>query len=548
MSEVRVIPLGGAGEIGKNCTAVIQGDDIIVIDVGLSFPSEEMLGVDIVIPDFTFLVQNQDKLRGVFLTHAHEDHVGALAYLLKQVKVPVYGSEFILAMVRMKLDEKMDTRSLDLRTFKPGDKLEAGSLSVEPVRITHSIPDTFCMAVRTAHGIVLFTADFKFDFTPVDGKLSQISRLAELGEEGVLCLLSDSTNVERPGWGPSEREVTPGFRKYFHEAPGRVLITTFASNIHRMQQVFDVAAETGRKVAVAGRRMDQSIDVCVRMGYLRVDRGLKIPLDEVSNYPADKLAILTTGSQGEPMAALSQMSREEYSRLKIIPGDTVLYSARPIPGNEAAIWRVVNRLVRMGATVVYDSPIPIHVSGHAYQEELKMMINLTKPYYLAPVHGEPRHQALYREIALGMGYPEHRIFTLWDGVPLVIGEKDAWLGEPVPCGRVLVDNAGTPGISDDILRDRYSLANDGIVVLTICLDIERGEVVGDPIAQTRGFSGTDQTMQGALQAVTDALEGLSSQEKSDPDQVRHVTADAMRRFLQRRAQLRPLVLPVMIEV
>lgn len=548
MSELRVIPLGGADEIGKNCTAVMQGDDLIVVDVGLSFPNEEMLGVDIVIPDFSFLVENRDKLRGVFLTHAHEDHVGALPYLLAQVKCPVYATEFTHAMIRSKLDEKLDTRALELKTMRYGETIQVGSLTVEPVRVTHSIPDTSSLAIGTAHGYILFTSDFKFDFTPVDNKLSDIGRLTELGREGVLLLMSDSTNVERPGWGPSEREVADGLRKAFLHAPGRVFLTTFASNVHRIQQVFDVAHETGRKVACAGRRMEQVIDTCVRLGYMKIERGTRIKLDEVGSYPPEQIAIVTTGSQGEPMSALVQMSKEEYSRMKVLPGDTILYSARPIPGNEAAIWRTINRLFRMGATVVYESPTPIHVSGHAYQEELKMMINLTRPYYIAPVHGEPRHQHIFEQMALAMGYPEHRVFTLTDGQSLCMDETSAWLGEPVACGRVLVDNGGNAGIPDEVLRDRHSLANDGIVVLTIAVDVERGEIVGEPEVQAKGYSGPPKALEQAAKVLEDALASLDKSDIQDIDEVRRAAGDAVRRFLHRGTQLRPLVVPAIIEV
>jgi ribonuclease J len=548
MSLVQVVPLGGAGEIGKNCTAIIQDEDIVVVDVGLSFPNEEMFGVDIVIPDFTFLVENQHRIRGIFLTHAHEDHVGSLPYLLQKINCPVYATEFTHAMIRTKLEEKLDTRTLDLRTMAPGDMIEAGRLVVEPVRITHSIPENCAMAVRTDHGIVLMTGDFKFDFTPVDGKLSNINRLAEMGKEGVLCLLSDSTNVERPGWGPSERAVRDGLYKAFVESPGRVLITSFASNIHRMQQAFDVAYETGRKVAVAGRRMEQTVELCTRLGYMNVRKGVRVELKEVGNYEPNKIVILTTGSQGEPMSALVQMSKEEYSRLRIVPGDTLLYSARPIPGNEAAIWRTINRVFRMGAVVVYESPTPIHVSGHAYQEELKMMINLTRPYYLAPVHGEPRHQHIYLEMARNMGYPENRIFMIEDGQPLCMDDTSAWLADRVPSGRVLVDNSGTPGISDEVLRDRYNLANDGMVVITIAIDLERGEVVGDPILQAKGFSGPDAVLESALGVVMDTLGGLSDTDIKDIDSVRHAVSDTLRRYIQRKCSLRPLVVPAIIEV
>ncbi|MCO5295617.1 MAG: ribonuclease J [Fimbriimonadaceae bacterium] len=548
MSELQVIPLGGVGEIGKNCMAIRQDDDIVVIDCGLTFPNEEMLGIDIVVPDFEYLIEHKDKLRGVFLTHAHEDHVGGLPYLLADVNCPIYATEFTHALIRQKLEEKCDFKSLDLRTYKPGDILQAGSLSVEPVRITHSIPDTCAMAIRTRHGIVLMTSDFKFDFTPVDGKLTNIARLGELGHEGVVLLLSDSTNVDRPGWGPSESSVKEGLTQVFQEAPGRVMLTTFASNIHRMQQVFDVAAEVGRKVVVVGRRMEQNVDVCARLGYMTVPSGVRIRLEDAKNYADHELAILTTGSQGEPMSALVRMSKEEYSRLRIRAGDTLLYSARPIPGNEAAIWRTINRLFRQGATVIYDNPTPIHVSGHAYREELKMMINLTRPYYVAPVHGEPRHQFLYLDLARQMGIPDHRLFTLRDGLPLCLNDTEAHFGDPVPCGRVLIDGSGTPGVTDEVLRDRHNVASEGLVVITLAIDPEAGEIIGDPIIQAKGFHGPEGTLDHANDALIDVLRQYSAADLRDANKLRHEIHDVVRRHIQKRCNLRPLVIPTIVEV
>jgi ribonuclease J len=548
MAQVRIIPLGGVGEIGKNCSVVEQGDDMVVIDCGLTFPSEEMLGIDIVVPDFTYLIQNVERVRGIFLTHGHEDHVGGLAYLLNQVDLPIYCTEFTHALISSRLEERLPQKKLDFRIFKPGDRIAAGSLEVEPIRITHSIPENCAMAIRTAHGIVLFTSDFKFDFTPIDGKLTNITRLGELGHEGVVCLLSDSTNVERPGWGPSERAVTDGLRKVMSEAEGRVLLTTFASNIHRMQQVYQVAAEFGRKVAVVGRRMEQNMDICARLGYVNIPRNTRIRLEEMKMYADNQLAILTTGSQGEPMSALVQMSKGEYGRLQLKQGDTLIYSARPIPGNEAAIWRTVNRLFNQGCRVIYEHDTPIHVSGHAYREELKMMINLTRPYYVAPVHGEPRHQYLYQQMAAEMGYPKHRMFTMQAGIPLVIDETQAILGDQVPVGRVLVDNSGTPGVTDDVLRDRFNLANDGLIVITLTVDMERGELTGPPILQARGFHGPAGIMEHVLDVLDDALRSLSSEEVRDLARVKKDASDVVRKVIQKRTNVRPLVIPTIVEI
>lgn len=546
--SVEVIPLGGAGEIGKNCTVLRQDDDIVVIDCGLSFPNEEMLGVDIVIPDFTYLVENRDKIRGVFLTHAHEDHVGALPYLLRQVECPVFATEFTHAMIRNKLEEKIGTKGLDLRTIDFGDIVEVGALTAEFVRITHSIPENACAAIRTKHGVVFFTGDFKFDFTPVDGKLTNITRLGEIGREGVVLLMSDSTNVERPGWGPSEMEVSEGLRSVFSDAPGRVLLTTFASNVHRMQQVFDVAHETGRKVAVVGRRMEQVVEICTRLGHLKPPTGTRIKLEDIRDYEPNQLAILTTGSQGEPMSALVQMSKGEYGRLQILEGDTLIYSARPIPGNEAAIWRTINRLFRQGANVIYETPTPVHVSGHAYREELKMMVNLLRPYYIAPVHGEPRHQYLYTQMVREMNYPEHRVFLLHDGQSLRVLDKTAEIGESVPCGRVLVDYSGTPGITDEVLRDRWNLSKDGLVTVTVVIDPENGEVVGEPMLQARGLHGPEGLLDQVKEVLVDGLGTLDPDDVADVDKLRHQVADVARRFIQRKSSLRPLVLPTIVEI
>jgi ribonuclease J len=394
----------------------------------------------------------------------------------------------------------------------------------------------------------LFTGDFKFDFTPVDNKLSDLKRFGELGEEGVVLLLSDSTNVERTGWGPSESLVAEGLRKVFAEAKGRVLLTTFASNIHRMQQAFNMAYETGRKVAVVGRSMERNLEICMRLGYLRIPDYTMISLQDAKSLSDHEVVLLTTGSQGEPLSALVQMSKGEYGRMQIREGDTLIYSARPIPGNEGAIWRTINRLFQQGCKVVYDSATPIHVSGHAYQEELKMMINLTKPFYIAPVHGEPRHQFLYNQIAAGMGYPDHRRFTLEAGIPLVMDEKKAYLGEAVATGRVLVDNSGTPGVTDEVLRDRYNVANDGLIIISIAVDTTHGEIVGDLNLMAKGFHGPAGILDQAKDVLIDLLSSMNPSDIKDLNKVKTESADLVRKFLGKRIKLRPLIVPSVIEV
>ena len=548
MSEVKVIALGGVGEIGKNCSLVEQGDDIVVVDCGLSFPNEEMLGVDIVVPDFTYLIENKERVKGVFLTHAHEDHVGGLSYLLKSIDVPVYCTEFTHALIKHKMEERLPGKKIDFKITRAGEKIKAGELEVEFIRVTHSIPENCSLAIKTIHGHVLFTGDFKFDFTPVDNKLSDLKRFGELGEEGVVLLLSDSTNVERTGWGPSESLVAEGLRKVFAEAKGRVLLTTFASNIHRMQQAFNMAYETGRKVAVVGRSMERNLEICMRLGYLRIPDYTMISLQDAKSLPDHEVVLLTTGSQGEPLSALVQMSKGEYGRMQIREGDTLIYSARPIPGNEGAIWRTINSLFQQGCKVVYDSATPIHVSGHAYQEELKMMINLTKPFYIAPVHGEPRHQFLYNQIAAGMGYPDHRRFTLEAGIPLVMDDKKAYLGEAVATGRVLVDNSGTPGVTDEVLRDRYNVANDGLIIISIAVDTTHGEIVGDLNLMAKGFHGPVGILDQAKDVLIDLLSSMNPSDIKDLNKVKTESADLVRKFLGKRIKLRPLIVPSVIEV
>ena len=544
MSLVQIIPLGGAGEIGKNCTVVRQGDDIIVIDCGISFPHEEHYGVDIVIPDFTYLFENRDMVRAIICTHAHEDHVGALSFLLPEMDVPIYATKFTAAMIRSKLAERMRHIEPDLRIIEPGEIIKAGKFEIEPIRVTHSIPETCAMAIRTSLGVVLFTAEF--DFTPVDGKLTDVARLAAVGKEGVIALVSDSTNIDRSGWSPSESEVSIGLRKAFTESPGRVLMTMFSSNVHRMQQALDVARETGRKLAVAGRRMESTLQLAAEIGYVHIPEGTFIRLDEMSSYAEDKLVILTTGSQGEPMAALSQMSRGEYRRMQIREGDTILYSARPIPGNEGAIWRTINRLFLLGANVIYESETPIHVSGHGHAEEIKMMVNLTNPYYIVPVHGEPRHQHIFREMAMDMGWPKDRIFEIQNGQPFCFDEKKAWFDDKIAWGEHLIDQHGDVAVTEKVLGERSSLGHDGVVIISIGVDLKRGVVSSTPEVVTRGFSGPSEVVDDGMADVRQALDDLDPSKLKDAYIVQDAVEAAMRRAIQKGCRQRPVIVGVVV--
>lgn len=544
MALLKIVPLGGCAEIGKNCTVVEQNDEIIIVDCGISFPHEEHHGVDIVIPDFAYLEENAHKVKAVVITHAHEDHIGSLPFLLERINVPVYASPLTEAFVRRRMDERHKSVDLEIRPLKYGQKTDIGLFTVEPVRLTHSIPENSALAIWTAHGIVLFSGDYKFDQNPVDRKTSDIKRLAELGEEGVLMLLTDSTNVERPGWSPSESDVKPGLVDIFTKAEGRVLVTTFSSQIHRMQQVCDAARETGRKVSVAGRRMDQTFQMCRKMGYLHVPDNIYFPIEDINQYRQEEVAILVTGSQGEQMAALSQMSRGEYSRLKVARGDTVVYSARAIPGNEGGIWRVVNRLTKLGADVITDYRSPIHVSGHASQEEIKMMVRLTQPFYVAPVHGEVRHQKLMTELLTDLGQPGHRIFSLENGDTLTIDDQKAWIGEPVPAGELFIDQHSGAIVTPDVLRQRTALANEGVFVVSVKLDPKRGEILSQPLAKVSGFTADDEAIEDVLEDVEHHLGSIKPDTLRDVKKFEDELADIVRRMTWRRTSQKPVVVTV----
>jgi ribonuclease J len=545
---LEIIPLGGTGEIGKNLNLVRCDGEALIIDCGISFPGEDLPGVDLVIPDPEYLLSVRDELQAILLTHGHEDHVGALPYLLPRLgELPIYGTPLTLALIEQKLRERRLNAALNPVT--PGTPFQVGGITVEPIRVTHSIPDCVAYALRTAEGIVVFTGDFKFDHTPVDGERTDFNHLARLGDEGVLLLLSDSTNAERSGWTPSESAVSDSYYTLFANAQGRILITTFASNIHRLQQAIDMAQLYGRKVVVLGRRMEQNVDIAVQRGYLRVESGVLISARQIDDYSPDQILVLTTGSQGEPLSALSQIAADEYPRLKISPGDTVILSATPIPGNESLVWRTVNRLVRLGAKVYHDGIAPVHVSGHASQEELKLMISLLKPRYLAPVHGEPRHQAAYFELARQMGYRDDQMFMLENGAVLRIENGVATLGEKVPAGRLLIEEGVEGGVPESLIRDRRHIAEEGILVALINVRAQTGELVDDPQFILRGFEWQNEIQpELAREAVLQTLGKMSPAEISDWDNIREELTQVLRRFCRKHLSRRPMVIAVVTEV
>ncbi|BCW96667.1 MAG: ribonuclease J [Fimbriimonadales bacterium] len=545
---LEIIPLGGTGEIGKNLNIVRCNGDALVIDCGISFPGEDLPGVDLVIPDPEYLLSIRDELRAILLTHGHEDHVGALPYLLPRLgNPPIYGTPLTLALIENKLRERR--LDAELNPVKPGAPFTVAGFTVEPIRVTHSIPDCVGYALRTAEGIVVFTGDFKIDHTPVDGERTDFNHLARLGDEGVLLLLSDSTNAERAGWTPSESTVSDSFYTLFANAQGRILITTFASNLHRLQQAIDMAQLYGRKVAVLGRRMEQNVDIALQRGYLRAEPGTLVHSRQIDDYPPEQILVLTTGSQGEPLSALSQIAADEYPRLKIAPGDTVILSATPIPGNESLVWRTVNRLVRLGAKVYHDGIAPVHVSGHASQEELKLMISLLKPRYLAPVHGEPRHQAAYFELARQMGYRDEQMFLLENGAVLRLENGVATLGEKVPAGRLLIEEGVEGGVPEALIRDRRHIAQEGILVALITLREQTGELVDDPQFILRGFEWQNEIQpELAREAILETLGKMAPAEIGDWDNIREELTQVLRKFCRKHLSRRPMVVAVVTEV
>jgi ribonuclease J len=543
--------LGGATEIGKNMTAYRLGGQILVVDCGLMFPDEEMLGVDIVIPDVTFLLEHKEEVVGIVLTHGHEDHIGALPYVLRQLPVPIWATQLTLGLIRAKLHEHGLWTDTAWHRVEDGEHVQIGDFNVEFVHVCHSIPDTCSLVIRTPVGNVVHTGDFKFDQTPNDGKPTDVRALSQAGDEGVLALVVDSTNVDKPGHVLSERLVRAALDRVFLEAPGRVIVATFASNISRIQQVFDVSARYERRVAVAGRSMSQNIEIARELGYLTVGDEAMVRLEQVADLPPSSVTIVTTGSQGEPLSALSRMAMEDHKHVKIERGDTVIISANAIPGNENTILRTINNLSRQGAHVIHPIHSPysdVHVSGHGNQEDLKLMLNLVRPDYIIPVHGEYRHLAIWKRMAEEM---EYVAIPLENGDVLELGEEEAVITEHVTAGAVFVDGSGVSGIEDIVLRDRWHLSQDGIFIVVASIDKATGRLIAGPDVVSRGSLLTTEAEtinEEARQRVVELVEALPEDATVDWTTVRTDIRRNLNKFLQAKTGRRPMVVPILMEI
>ena len=549
---IKVSFLGGLNEVGKNMTLFEYGEDMFLVDCGLAFPDQDMLGVDLVLPDFTYVERNADRIRGIVITHGHEDHIGGLPYLLKVLNVPVYGTKLTIGLIQGKLREHGLLNSASLNVINPGDVITLGGFTVEAIHVNHSIPDALGLAIRCEGGTIVHTGDFKIDTTPIDGGMMDLGRLAEIGQEGVLCLMSDSTNAERPGFTESERKVGESFETLFRKAGNnRIIVATFSSNIHRVQQIMNVAASLGRKVALVGRSLENVVSISAGLGYLNIPEGIVIDINMINRYPADKLVIITTGSQGEPMSALTRMAFSDHRKVEIHPNDYVIISATPIPGNEKTVSRVVNELMKLGADVVYEKMYEVHVSGHACQEELKMIMGIVKPKYFIPVHGELKHLRKHAGLALSMGIPKENILIADNGRVAEISKKALRCTSTVPAGRVFVDGYGVGDVGSVVLRDRKHLAQDGLVIVAVCIDRESGMIVSGPDVVTRGFvyvKESEELINAAREVAVEAIEAQTDGGYFDWNSIKASLRDEISHLMYERTKRSPMILPVIMEV
>ena len=546
-AKLQIIPLGGLGEIGKNMTAIKYEDTIVVIDSGLAFPEDELLGIDLVIPDISFLVENQEKVKAILLTHGHEDHVGALPYVLREINPPIYGSKLTLGIVEGKLKEHI-LKDVQLNIVRPRDMIIIEPFEIEFFRVCHSIPDCMGIAIHTPLGIILHTGDIKLDQTPVDGQIVDFRKMAELGEKGVLVMLGDSTNAERPGFTKSESVVGKTFDELFGKCEGRIIVTTFASNVHRVQQAINTAQKYGRKVAVVGRSMVNNVKISGQLGYLNIPEDILIDMEDINKYPPEKIVIATTGSQGEPMSALTRMATADHRWVGIKPGDTVIISATPIPGNEKLVARTIDLLFKQGADVIYDREAGVHVSGHASQDELRLLLNIIKPKYFIPVHGEYRHQVKHAQLAESLGIPRSHICVAENGNIIEISEKKIHVAGKVAAGRVLIDGLGVGDVGNIVIRDRRQLSQDGIIIVVVTLS--NGLVVSGPDIVSRGFvyvRESEELMDNAKAKVNEALEYCSSKHIAEWASIKSQIRDKLGKHLYEKTGRRPMIMPIIME-
>lgn len=550
-TPVRIIPLGGLHEIGKNMTVFECSNDMFILDCGLAFPDADMPGVDIVIPDFTYVERNRDKIRGVVITHGHEDHIGGLAYLLKKINVPVYATKLTIGLIEGKLKEQGLYGKVKLNVVEPKKTIKMGCMAVEFIKVNHSIPDAVGMAIHTPAGIIVHTGDFKVDYSPIDGKIIDLARFGELGSRGVLALMADSTNAERPGYTHSERTVGESFDKLFQKGEGkRIIIATFSSNIHRVQQIINCAVRYGRKVAVFGRSMINVINTAIELGYLDVPSGIIIDIETMNRYESERIVLITTGSQGEPMSALTRMAMNDHKKVNITPMDFIIISATPIPGNEKYVTRVVNELMKSGAEVVYEAMYEVHVSGHACQEELKLMLALTKPKFFIPVHGEYKHLKKHAGLALQMGIPKQNIIIGEIGNVIETDGTKMSITSQVPAGRVLVDGLGVGDVGSIVLRDRKHLAQDGLIIIVIGIERSSNIVVAGPDIISRGFiyvRESEELMVEARQLLTDTLNNCSAAELREWNTLKGKLRDSLSDYIYQKTKRSPMILPIIME-
>jgi len=550
-NKIKIVPLGGLGEIGKNITVIEYKDEIIVIDCGITFPDADMYGVDLVIPDVTYLLENRDKVKGIFLTHGHEDHIGALPYVLKQINVPVYGTPLTLGLVENKLQEHGIIADCTLNVVKPGDIIKLEKLSVEFIRVSHSIADACAIAIHTPIGRIIHTGDFKIDYTPIDGEVMDFERFAKLGGQGVLLLMADSTNVERTGFTISEKVIGESLNKLFYKADGRIIVATFASNIHRIQQIANASVMHGRKIAFSGRSMERISQVAMDLGYLHVPEESIITVAEIHNYPDDKVTVVTTGSQGEPLAALTRMASATHRSIEIQKGDLIIISASPIPGNEKFIYNVINELFKKGAEVIYNTTEEIHVSGHACQEELKLMHSLIRPKYFMPVHGEYRHLKQHALLAEKLGMDPANIFIGETGHILEVSQNECKLAGRVQTGAIMVDGLGVGDVGNIVLRDRKHLAEEGILTVVVTIERETYSILAGPDIITRGFvymKESNELINEARDIVRKELEQCLDNKIKEWAVIKSCVRNALGQFLYIKTKRRPIIIPIIMEI